>query len=122
MKTLSLLLFGVAMANAQLLIDDFSSGPYGPKTFPSTTPLQFVSNYQTGTMAGGIRLTNFAITNIYPNGIVLNQPCTLAIGFPPLFVECGVKAVHRLEIVYGVNKKGPAPLTTGRKTRNSGGN
>jgi hypothetical protein len=110
MKTLAFLLFGAAMANAQLLIDDFSSGTYAPKAFPSTTPLQFVTSFQKGTMAGGTRLTNFGVTNFNGNGVVVNQPCTLAIGFPPLFVECGVKATHELVISYGYERKGPAPL------------
>src|SRR5262245_52127515 len=106
MRTLTLLLTTAAMACAQLIVDDFNTGKYTVTVKAGEQN----ANVQSGTMAGGFRLSNLVVGAL-PYGAVLNRSCTLTLGKSPALVECGAKATQRIELHYGVDQHGAsAPL------------
>src|SRR3972149_1290116 len=90
----------VSVAHAQILIDDFTTGPYF-KTLTSGSDL----NVQTGTMAG-LRRATFMQVEQNP----LSQRFELSIGDGFAVSNSGSSVDGMLDLGYGYDSTGPAGL------------
>jgi hypothetical protein len=99
------------IAGAQLLIDDFSSGPY-KKTLPTKTAVTDIS-VQKGKMLGGVRETQYLVCHQVPCNTAENEfgqtagfqirPSKNADVPSALIFSAGYKTFPRLDVFYGVN-------------------
>jgi hypothetical protein len=106
------------IAVAQLVIDDFSTGPY-KKTLPTKTAVIDIS-VQKGKMIGGVRETQYLVCHQVPCNTAENEfGQTSSFQIRPsknpdvpsaLIFSAGYKMFPRLDVFYGVNGPDIVPL------------